>query len=114
MKHSSVLYVARMMMAGVLFVIGALPASADESAWSNFRGPSAMGVSTADDVPIEWDESNIAWKVALPGGGASSPIVWGEYVFVTCYSGYGTDSGGASSDLARHLMAFDRDSGERL
>lgn len=56
------------------------------ASWPNFRGPTFNGVSTTATPPTEWDEEtgkNIAWKVELPGSGNnSSPVVWGDRVFV--------------------------------
>ena len=53
--------------------------------WPSFRGPNGSGVGTGDP-PVSWDvESgkNVRWRVAIPGLAHSSPIVWGEKVFVT-------------------------------
>src|SRR5437868_5943593 len=59
-------------------------------AWSQFRGPRSLGVSDAKGLPLKWDpKTNIVWKVQLPPGGASSPILWGDFIYVTSYSGYG-------------------------
>jgi outer membrane protein assembly factor BamB len=58
--------------------------------WPHWRGPSASGVSSERPLPDRWsDTENIAWKAALPGAGISSPIVWGDLVFVTSQSGSG-------------------------
>jgi outer membrane protein assembly factor BamB len=52
--------------------------------WSQWRGPDGQGVSHQSGVPLEWGESqNVAWKTAIPGRGHSSPIVWGEKIFLT-------------------------------
>lgn len=57
--------------------------------WPRFRGPSGMGVSNATGLPVEWDaNNNVAWKTPLPGSGASSPITFGDHIYLTCYSGY--------------------------
>jgi hypothetical protein len=84
-----------------------LVAAAD---WPQFRGPGGLGVAAKETgLPIEWDDqTNLAWKVELPGPGSSSPIVVGDRVLVTCYSGYGTGAGGDPSALRRHLHCFDR------
>jgi outer membrane protein assembly factor BamB len=85
--------------------------------WRQFRGPGGLGISDEKDLPIEWSaEKNIAWKVTLPGGGASSPVVQGERVFVTCYSGYGADAQkpGTMEDLRRHLLCLERATGKTL
>ena len=52
--------------------------------WPMWRGPNATGVAPEADPPIEWNEDkNVRWKILIPGKGYSSPIVWGEQVFVT-------------------------------
>src|SRR5262245_36655396 len=58
--------------------------------WPRFRGPDGSGVSADPNVPAAWSVTrNLAWQLDLPGPGSSSPIVWDDRVFVTCYSGYG-------------------------
>jgi hypothetical protein len=68
-------------------------------------------------VPIKWsDTENLKWKYKLPGPGSSSPIVVGQRVFVTCWTGYGTDRDnvGDQKDLRRHLICLDRGAGNVL
>jgi outer membrane protein assembly factor BamB len=63
----------------------ALAALAVDGNWPQFRGPSASGVGTGSP-PIEWNgESgkNILWKTAIPGLGHSSPVIWGDRIFIT-------------------------------
>lgn len=60
--------------------------------WPQWRGPLATGVAPEADPPVEWNESegkNIRWKIALPGRGHSTPIVWGDRVFVTAAIAFG-------------------------
>lgn len=95
------------------------PAAADAkgSDWPRFRGPGGMGVSTASGLQIEWDSTrNLAWKTELPGAGASSPITFGDRVYLTCYTGYFVpgESGGSPEQLQRHLLAFRLDDGRIL
>lgn len=87
---------------------------AQEANWPRFRGVNGNGKPTADtNVPLEWDaDKNIQWKVELPGLGSSSPIVWGDRVYLTAYSGYGDDSEGSAKNLIRHLLAIDRNTGK--
>ena len=59
-------------------------AGAAESEWTRFRGPNGSGISDAAKVPAKWTERAYNWKVKLPGVGSSSPVVWGERIFVTC------------------------------
>ncbi len=52
--------------------------------WPQFRGPGARGVASGQNLPDRWSASeNIAWKTDMPGRGWSSPIVWGQQVFLT-------------------------------
>lgn len=52
--------------------------------WPQWRGPLATGVAPDADPPIRWSESeNVRWKVEIPGRGHSTPIVWGERIFLT-------------------------------
>jgi outer membrane protein assembly factor BamB len=54
--------------------------------WANFRGPGGNGIAIIEKAPVEWDGdsgSNVKWKVEVPLPGFSSPIVWGDKVFIT-------------------------------
>lgn len=85
--------------------------------WSRFRGPSGDGVSPVQDLPTKWSlDENIAWKAPLPGPGASSPVVWGDRIFLTCFTGYANpqEPGGSLEQLKRHVMAFDASNGKPL
>lgn len=58
--------------------------------WPQWRGPQATGVAPHADPPVEWAEDrNVRWRIALPGKGHSTPIVWGERVFVTAAVPFG-------------------------
>lgn len=103
-------------------------ASAHGQHWPSFRGPNAAGVSNAKALPVAWNaetRQNIKWKTALPGLGHSSPVVWGNKIFLTAAISSDpksefnlTQNGGAmSGDLARHswrLYCFDKVSGKLL
>src|SRR5262245_9255096 len=61
---------------------GLLAAPADQN-WGQWRGPQANGVAPKGDPPIEWSESrNLKWKLAVPGEGNATPIVWDNLVFI--------------------------------
>lgn len=56
--------------------------------WPQFRGPGGLSASSGEKVPVEFDDTkNIGWKTDLPAKGASSPIVVGDKVIVTCSGG---------------------------
>lgn len=61
-----------------------VPMSAADGHWNQFRGPRGDGVSVANSLPVEFDESkNVRWKVAIPDSGWSSPVVWEDEVWLT-------------------------------
>ncbi|MEP7307782.1 MAG: PQQ-binding-like beta-propeller repeat protein [Acidobacteriota bacterium] len=99
--------------------------AADPSAdgfWPQWRGPSATGVSTRANPPVEWSETkNIRWKVEIPGRGFASPVVWGDRIFLLTAVPVGVD--GASThgprgsiqprDMHRFVvLALDRRTGK--
>jgi outer membrane protein assembly factor BamB len=52
--------------------------------WTSYRGPTDQGHSDATDLPLQWSESeNVVWKTPLPGKAWSSPVIWGEMIWVT-------------------------------
>jgi outer membrane protein assembly factor BamB len=54
-----------------------------EQFWGQWRGPYANGVSKSADPPVEWSETkHIRWKLEIPGRGSSSPVVWGDRLFI--------------------------------
>jgi outer membrane protein assembly factor BamB len=66
-----------------LSVLAIQATNADEY-WNQFRGPQGNGISTATNLPVEFDEAkSVRWKVAIPESGWSSPVVWGDEVWLT-------------------------------
>lgn len=85
--------------------------------WPQFRGPGGNASSENKNLPTQWnDTENIAWKSKLPGRGASSPIVVGDRIYLTAYSGYGIDpeAFGDKENLKLHVLSFDRKTGKKL
>ncbi|QQS45869.1 MAG: PQQ-binding-like beta-propeller repeat protein [Acidobacteriota bacterium] len=70
----------------VIFLIGVLminSAGADSKHWPHWRGPNLNGMANGA-APTEWsDTKNIKWKVAVPGRGFSTPVIWGETIYLT-------------------------------
>lgn len=59
------------------------PSQPGERFWPQWRGPHATGVSATATPPVQWsDTKNVRWKIEIPGRGSSSPIVWGDRVYV--------------------------------
>ena len=73
-------WVYAVIAAGVL--IGS-SANVGAQEWSRFRGPNGTGVSDASTIPTQWSEKDYNWKLALPGIGHSSPVVWDKKIFLT-------------------------------
>ncbi len=69
----------------ILLALLAFDAIADtaEDNWPNWRGPNADGIAPKGNPPVTWSETeNIKWKVEIPGRGSSTPVVWGDKIFL--------------------------------
>lgn len=109
--------VLRSLLCPALLATLALSAPAAENPWANFRGPAGQGSDPSSKPPVKWGQNdNLAWKVAMPGPGASCPIVWGDRAYITCYTGFFVpgQSGGSQEDLKRHLLAVSLKDGSTL
>ena len=74
--------------------------------WPGWRGPSGDGASNGKGIPTKWSSTdNIAWRIAVPGEGHSSPIVWGDKVFLTS---------SLTEKNKRILLCIDRLSGQTV
>ncbi len=102
----------------ILSVVLANQSVAESSNWDRFRGPNGSGISVdPSPPPISWSpEKNVRWQVDLPGPGHSCPIVVGNRIFVTCWTGHATpEAPNTSIDaLQRHLICVDRTTGKIL
>lgn len=91
------------MVCWVWFVLTATARGAD---WPGWRGPGGSGVVDDTDYPVHWSANeNVRWRVPLPDRGNSTPIVWGERVFLTQ---------SISTNGLRAVMCFDRRTGKSL
>ncbi len=107
----------------------ARPLANDKGSWPSFRGPHASGVADGQNLPDRWNGKtgeNILWHTPIPGLAHSSPVVWGNRIFVT--SAVSSDpkatfrpglygDGDASTDRSRHrwmIYALDKQSGKIL
>jgi outer membrane protein assembly factor BamB len=94
-------------------VIG-LALAADAANWPRFRGPNGDGVAADKDIPVRWTDKDLAWKVALPGLGNSSPVIWGDRLFIQSSSADGKEryllclSTADGKELWRNSVAGDR------
>jgi outer membrane protein assembly factor BamB len=75
----------RMLLSCLICVVGlqsTLLTSATSQEWTRFRGPNGTGLSPATNLPAKWSEADYHWKAALPGQGHSSPVLWGDKIFL--------------------------------
>ncbi|MCI0683090.1 MAG: PQQ-binding-like beta-propeller repeat protein [Gemmataceae bacterium] len=100
-------------------ILAALAATGAD--WTQFRGPGGLGLSSETGLPATWSSTeNIVWRTKLPGPGTSSPIVVGQRIYLTSYTGYGLQWKKGSDDkedmnkLMRHLVCIDRAGGKIL
>ena len=87
------------------------------SDWTQFRGPDGLGASADKGLPTTWGpQENVVWKAELPGAGASTPIILGERIYLTCYSGHAVpgEPQGDMDQLKRHLVCLRRSDGKIL
>ena len=103
---------------GTLFIILLSSSFAlSEEKWPQFRGSQGVAAIDSATLPLKWSaDENVRWKTELPGPGSSSPIFWGNKLFVTCYTGYGIDEKevGNADKLSRTLLCLDRNIGKIL
>ena len=72
--------------AAILWIL--VPPFAMAENWQQWRGPGRNGVSSETNLPVEWSaDKNIRWKAPLPGQGVSSPVIWGDRVYLTAAEG---------------------------
>jgi outer membrane protein assembly factor BamB len=89
---------------GALLLLAALPASAEN--WPAFRGGDGTGTSAEKNLPLKWSVTDgVKWRIDLPERGNSSPIVWGDRVFLTQ---------AVSAQDRRTLLCLDRATGKQL
>ncbi|MBV9126308.1 MAG: PQQ-binding-like beta-propeller repeat protein, partial [Planctomycetes bacterium] len=94
----------RTLILGLILFLAAGAARAEE--WPEWRGPRGDGTSSEVNIPVHWSNTeNVFWKVSIPGTGHSSPIVWGDRVFLTTCS---------EEEQKRLVLCLDRHTGKVL
>ena len=115
----------------LLAVCAGLVSAAEPGGWPQWRGPNWNGIANGD-APLHWsDTENIKWKAEIPGRGHSSPVIWGDRIFVTtavpaatsaqpqetasgnARRGFGR-GGGPQAEQKFLLLCFDRKTGKKL
>src|SRR5262245_29296584 len=100
---------ARRHVVGMVLAVGGVMlgcGTAGAGAWDRFRGPNGTGVAAHQDVPVRWTaQEGVLWKVRVPGVGHSSPVVWGDRLFLQSASADGKE---------RWLLCLDAGTGTTL
>ena len=73
--------------------------------WTRFRGPNGTGESEATTIPAKWTEKDLNWKIELPGIGHSSPVLWGEKIFLISAD---------PKTATRHVLCYSAADGKQL
>ena len=89
----------------ILVTLAACSLSGASQEWTRFRGPNGSGISHARSVPTKITDADLNWKVELPGVGHSSPVLWGEQIFIT-------STGDKAGDL--HVLCLSAPDGKLL
>ncbi len=93
----------KIILAAVLVVCCTQLTTAQE--WTRFRGPNGTGESAAKGIPATWTEADYNWKAALPGIGHSSPVLWGEKLFVLSAD---------PNSATRYILCLNADDGKEI
>src|SRR5437762_7577837 len=100
--------IARSLILKTALVVGwlLLPSVSVAADWPAWRGPTGQGHCEEKNLPLKWSaKENVVWKTPLPAAGNSTPVVWGDKVFLTQANKGGT---------TRALMCFDRRDGKLI
>ncbi len=74
----------RNVVACALFACAAFASTARADNWPMWRGPGGQGVTAEKNLPTKWSATeNVKWKIELPDAGNSTPVVWGDKIFLT-------------------------------
>lgn len=93
----------------VLLISAGLARAGD---WPQFRGPTGQGIASPGHYPVEWSASkNVAWRKTIPGKGWSSPIVSGQFVYLTTAVAAEQEKG---RDQSLHALCLSADTGEMI
>ena len=115
-------YVSRILPVAGLTAIALVSLTAappGDNFWPHWRGPLASGVSPSAKPPVEWGESkNVRWKVEIPGRGSSTPVVWGDRVYLLTAAPVGAELAASHSTtrgpMRYVVMALDRKTGKTI
>ena len=91
--------------AGTIVLLLSIYHHAAAQEWSRFRGPNGTGESECKTIPAKWTDKDIQWKVEVPGVGHSSPVLWGDKVFLFSAN---------KEDATRYCLCYSATDGKEL
>jgi outer membrane protein assembly factor BamB len=105
-----------MKIPAILALTALLPLSSTAANWAHWRGPDGNSVAPGAKPPTEWSATrNVKWKVAIPGLGSGSPVIWENRVFVVSAVPIDASASGRSiTRLTFKVFCFDRNTGKKL
>lgn len=80
---------------------------AQDTNWTHFRGTNLNGIASTGNIPVKWDDSSIMWKTEIHGKGYSSPVVFGNQVWVTTATSAGTELYAVCADFETGKILYD-------
>jgi len=83
----------------------ALISSAAAQEWTRFRGPNGTGESETSSIPASWTDKDVNWRIELPGIGHSSPVLWGDKLFILSAD---------SKTATRYVLCIDANDGKQI
>lgn len=92
-------------LAAGLFVVALLCPALSAQEWTRFRGPNGTGESEATTIPAKWTDADYNWKTELPGVGHSSPVLWGNKLFLMSAD---------PEKATRYILCYSADDGKQL
>jgi outer membrane protein assembly factor BamB len=93
-----------------LILLSIQPLCAQQADWTHFRGSRLDGISAVTEAPLHWsDSTNILWKTDIPGKGWSSPVVYGNQVWLTSADARGRVMSGICLDIRTGTVIYNLD-----
>jgi outer membrane protein assembly factor BamB len=91
----------------IVLILSPVHSSAQDTNWTHFRGSYLNGIASPGDIPLKWDESAMKWKTVIHGKGYSSPVVYGNQIWVTTATPDGKELYAVCTDFESGKILFD-------
>jgi outer membrane protein assembly factor BamB len=95
------------LISSIFFILILNGLQAQEVNWTHFRGSQLNGIAGNEKIPLKWDESTIRWKTAIHDKGYSSPVIFGDQIWLTTASSEGKELYAVCIDFNTGRIVFD-------